>query len=59
MRKNKMANGLDEFNDPVSTGRDVNVINKQIPVKVGVGSTIFQVLLLLFICMCPNFYIRL
>jgi LemA protein len=45
MRKNKMANGLDEFNDPVSTGRDVNVINKQIPVKVGVGSTIFQVLL--------------
>jgi LemA protein len=40
-----MANGLDELNDPVSAGRDVRVINKQIPVKVGAGSTIFQVVL--------------
>lgn len=41
-----MANGLDEMNDPVlEQGRDVNVIAKQIPVKVGVGSTIFQILL--------------
>ena len=40
-----MANGLDEINDEASYGRDVNVINKRIPVKVGVGSTIFQVIL--------------
>lgn len=40
-----MANGLDEIDDEASYGRDVNVINKRIPVKVGVGSTIFQVIL--------------
>ena len=40
-----MANGLDEIEDEASYGRDVNVINKRIPVKVGVGSTIFQVIL--------------
>lgn len=41
-----MANGLDEMTGPVNEqGRDVNVIQKQIPVKVGVGSTIFQVIL--------------
>ena len=41
-----MANALDEETGPVrEEGRDVNVIAKQIPVKVGVGSTIFQVLL--------------
>lgn len=41
-----MANMLDEETGPVrEEGRDVNVIAKQIPVKVGVGSTIFQVLL--------------
>ena len=41
-----MANGLDEMNDPVALdGRDVNVIQKQLPVKVGVGSTIFEVIL--------------
>ena len=41
-----MANQLDEVTGPVNEdGRDVNVINKQIPVKVGVGSTIFEVLL--------------
>lgn len=39
-----MANPLDEVNDPIAEqGRDVNVIQKQIPVKVGVGSTIFEV----------------
>ncbi len=48
-----MANGLDELNDPVSAGRDVRVINKQIPVKVGVGSTIFQVVLWL-LCIIPG-----
>ena len=41
-----MANLLDETNDVVNEkGRDVNVIAKQLPVKVGVGSTIFEVLL--------------
>ncbi len=40
-----MANGLDEFDDEVSAGRDVRVINKRIPVKVGAGSTVFQVVL--------------
>ncbi|MFV8474668.1 LemA family protein [Mycoplasma sp. Z631] len=41
-----MANELDELTGPVNEeGRDVNVINKQLPVKVGVGSTIFQVFL--------------
>ena len=41
-----MANELDEVRGPVNEqGRDVNVIEKQIPVKVGVGSTIFEVLL--------------
>ena len=41
-----MANALDEETGPVrEEGRDVNVIAKQIPVKVGTGSTIFQVML--------------
>ena len=41
-----MANELDELTGPIeSAGRDVNVIQKQIPVKVGVGSIIFEVLL--------------
>lgn len=41
-----MANQLDEMTGPVNgQGRDVNVIEKQLPVKVGVGSTIFQVIL--------------
>lgn len=41
-----MANELDELTGPVnSEGRDINVIEKQIPVTVGVGSTIFEVIL--------------
>ena len=40
-----MGNGLNELQDPISQGRDINVINKQLPVKVGVGSTIFVILL--------------
>lgn len=41
-----MANELDEMN-PVtnSEGRDINVIEKQIPVKTGAGSVIFEILL--------------
>ncbi len=41
-----MANLLDEETGPVrEEGKDINVIAKQLPVKVGVGSTIFEVLL--------------
>ncbi|OPZ35187.1 MAG: LemA family protein [Tenericutes bacterium ADurb.BinA155] len=41
-----MANGLDEVNGPVEEGgRDTHVIAKQIPVKVGPGSKVFEVLL--------------
>ena len=40
-----MANELDELNDPVSEGQDVRVINKQLPVTVGPGSTVFQIML--------------
>ena len=41
-----MANELDELTGPVSEkGNDVNVIHKQIPVKVGWGSTFFQIIL--------------
>ena len=41
-----MANELDELTGPVNDeGRDVRVIEKQIPVKVGWGSTFFQVML--------------
>ena len=41
-----MANELDEMTGPVNeAGRDINVIEKQLPVTVGVGSTIFQVIL--------------
>ena len=41
-----MANELDEMTGPVSQeGRDVKVIQKQIPVNVGWGSTFFEVIL--------------
>ena len=41
-----MANELDELTGPINEkGQDINVIHKQIPVKVGWGSTFFQVLL--------------
>ncbi|HHT87113.1 MAG TPA: LemA family protein [Clostridiales bacterium] len=41
-----MANELDELTGPVNEeGLDVNVIHKQIPVKVGAGSVIFEVAL--------------
>lgn len=45
-----MANQLDEMTGPVNEeGKDINVIQKQIPVKVDVGSTIFEVILW---CLC-------
>ena len=41
-----MANQLDELNPQVlEDGLDTNVIAKKIPVKVGIGSTIFEILL--------------
>lgn len=41
-----MANELDETTGNVNTeGRDINVIEKQLPVRVGVGSLIFEILL--------------
>lgn len=41
-----MANLLDEEASSIrEEGKDINVIAKQLPVKVGVGSTIFEVLL--------------
>jgi LemA protein len=41
-----MANELDELNPVIrEEGLDANVIAKQIPVTVGVGSTIFEILL--------------
>ena len=41
-----MANLLDEINGPINDdGQDVRVINRRIPVKVGMGSTIFQMAL--------------
>lgn len=41
-----MANALDEFSGPVNeNGRDIHVINKQLPVTVGTGSTIFEIAL--------------
>jgi len=44
-----MANQLDETNFQVNEeGRDIHVINKQLPIKVGTGSLIFEILLWVF-----------
>ncbi|CDR30883.1 LemA family [Acholeplasma oculi] len=41
-----MGNELNEMNGPVNEqGRDINVIDKQLQVKVGVGSLIFEIVL--------------
>lgn len=42
-----MANMLDEMDTTTvrDEGRDVNVIQKQLPVKIGVGSKLFEILL--------------
>lgn len=41
-----MGNELDEINPVINEqGRDINVIDKQLPVTVGVGSTIFEIAL--------------
>ena len=39
-----MANLLDETSGPVNdNGRDIHVIDKQLPVQVGFGSTLFEI----------------
>ncbi|HKM02399.1 MAG TPA: LemA family protein [Bacilli bacterium] len=44
-----MANQLDETNFQVNEeGRDIHVINKQLAIKVGTGSLIFEILLWVF-----------
>ena len=42
-----MANELDELDESLvnDNGRDIHVIEKQIPVKIGVGSLIFEIIL--------------
>ena len=41
-----MANELDETRDTINPeGRDVGVVEKQLPIKVGVGSKIFEIVL--------------
>ncbi len=41
-----MANALDELSGPVNEkGRDIHVIDKQLPVKIGAGSVIFEIAL--------------
>lgn len=41
-----MANELDELTGPVNgAGRDIHVIEKQIPVRVGLESTLFEIFL--------------
>jgi len=41
-----MANELDETNPVINeAGRDVNVIDKQLPIKVGAGSLVFEIML--------------
>ena len=41
-----MANSLDETTGPVNNaGRDIHVIDKQLPVEIGFGSTLFEMAL--------------
>ena len=41
-----MANELDEMTGPVnSAGRDINVIEKQLTPKIGIGSSIFELVI--------------
>ena len=41
-----MANLLDELTGPVNEqGQDVNVINRQLPVKIGFGTVLFEIAL--------------
>ena len=61
-----MANLLDETTGPVNdNGRDVHVIDRQLPVTVGFGSTLFEIALwvtvpiLVLLYVCPVSYTHL
>lgn len=55
-----MANLLDEVTGPVNdNGRDVRVIDRQIPVKIGAGSVIFEILLWILIPIGVLAYVKL
>lgn len=53
-----MANLLDEVTGPVNDkGRDIHVIDRQLPVKVGFGSTLFEIALWMTIPMLVLLYV--
>lgn len=55
-----MANLLDEVTGPVNdAGRDTHVIDKQLPVKVGFGSTLFEIALWVTIPILVLIYVAL
>lgn len=55
-----MANLLDEVTGPVNEkGRDINVIDKQLPVKVGFGSVLFEIALWITIPILVLLYVYL
>ena len=54
-----MANLLDEVTGPVNeSGRDVRVIDRQIPVKVGFGSIVFEIALWIFLPIMVFLYVH-
>ena len=55
-----MANSLDEVTGPVNeSGRDIHIIDKQLPVSIGTGSTIFQIALWVVIPILVLLYVAL
>lgn len=53
-----MANLLDEVTGPVNdNGRDVHVIDRQLPVTVGFGSTLFEIVLWVTIPVLVSLYV--
>lgn len=55
-----MANLLDEVTGPVNdNGRDVRVIDRQLPVEIGLGSTIFEIALWVTIPILVLIYVAL
>ncbi len=55
-----MANLLDEVTGPVNeNGRDIHVIDKQLPVEIGFGSTLFEIALWIVIPILVLIYVLL
>lgn len=53
-----MANQLDEFSGPINNnGHDIHVIEKQLPVKIGFGSIIFEISLWITIPIAVLLYV--